>query len=78
MKDGGIFMAILSILRPESTFYGHLEHFVVIWYIYFWYVVPIKIWQPCIFLRLSQTSLPKVGLFSNLELRPTHYFKEPA
>jgi uncharacterized membrane protein len=51
MEDG-IFMTMLSILRPNGTFYGHLVHFVVhfvvFWYIFppFWYVVPSKIWQP--------------------------------
>jgi hypothetical protein len=28
------FMTILSILRPLQILYGHLEYFVVIWYIY--------------------------------------------
>jgi hypothetical protein len=32
MEDAGIF--ILSILRPNGVFYGHLVHFVVIWYIF--------------------------------------------
>jgi hypothetical protein len=41
MVDAGIFGAILSILRPLGIFYGHLVHFVLIWY-----VVPVKIWQP--------------------------------
>jgi hypothetical protein len=43
------FMALLSILRPIVIFYGHLVHFVDIWYVFprFWYVVPRKIWQPC-------------------------------
>jgi hypothetical protein len=27
-------MTIWSILRPLEIFYGHLEYFVVIWYIY--------------------------------------------
>jgi hypothetical protein len=38
----------LPILPPNGIFNGHLVHFVVIWYIFFpfWYVVPIKIWQP--------------------------------
>jgi hypothetical protein len=42
------FMAILSILQSNGIFYGHLVHFVVIWYILpvFWYAVPRKIWQP--------------------------------
>jgi hypothetical protein len=31
---GIIFWAILSILRPNGIFYGHLVHFVVIWYIF--------------------------------------------
>jgi hypothetical protein len=38
-------MAIRSILRPIDIFYGHLVHFVVVWYI-FWFAVPRKIWQP--------------------------------
>jgi hypothetical protein len=47
MEDGGIFMAVMSILRPIDifvtpiwhilwsfgTFCGHLAHFVVIWHI---------------------------------------------
>jgi hypothetical protein len=47
-EDVGIFMAILSILQPTGIFYGHLVHFVVIWYIFcpFWYVAARKIWQP--------------------------------
>jgi hypothetical protein len=28
------FVAILFILRPNGIFYGHLVHFVVIWYIF--------------------------------------------
>jgi hypothetical protein len=44
----GTFVVILSILRPTGIFYGHLVHFVVIWYIFpFWYIVPRKIWQSC-------------------------------
>jgi hypothetical protein len=34
MGDVEIFMTILSILRPNKIFYGHLVHFVVIWYIF--------------------------------------------
>jgi hypothetical protein len=30
----GIFMTILSSLRPNGIFYGHSVHFVVIWYIF--------------------------------------------
>jgi hypothetical protein len=30
--DVGIFLAILSTLRPNGIFFGHLVHFVVIWY----------------------------------------------
>jgi hypothetical protein len=33
MKDICLFLAIWSILRPFSLFYGHLVYFVVIWYI---------------------------------------------
>jgi hypothetical protein len=33
-KMFGIFRAILSISRPTGVFYGHLVHFVVIWYIF--------------------------------------------
>jgi hypothetical protein len=33
-KMFGIFRAILSISRPTGIFYGHLVHFVVIWYIF--------------------------------------------
>jgi hypothetical protein len=42
------FMAILSILRPNDIFYGHLVHFVVIWYIFhLWYICSTeKIWHP--------------------------------
>jgi hypothetical protein len=29
-----IFIAVLSILRPNGIFYGRLVHFVVIWYIF--------------------------------------------
>jgi hypothetical protein len=31
MEDIGIFMTILSNLRPNGIFYGHLVHFVFIW-----------------------------------------------
>jgi hypothetical protein len=56
------FLDIWSILRTLDIFwtfdlfYGHLEYFMDIWYLYFvvtWeifpfcYVVPRKIWQPC-------------------------------
>jgi hypothetical protein len=34
MADVGICTAVLSTLRPNDTFYGHLVHFVVIWYIF--------------------------------------------
>jgi hypothetical protein len=43
------------ILWPFGIFYvllfgifgGHMEYFMVIWYIFpFWYVLPRKIWQP--------------------------------
>jgi hypothetical protein len=34
MEDVGMFMAIRFILRPIRKFYGHLVHFVVIWYIF--------------------------------------------
>jgi hypothetical protein len=55
MEDVSIFWAIMSILRPNGIFYGHLVHFVVIWYILrslgifftFLDVLPRKIWQPC-------------------------------
>jgi hypothetical protein len=49
MEVMGIFMANLAILRPNGIFYGHLVHFVAIWYIFcpFWYSAPRKIWQPC-------------------------------
>jgi hypothetical protein len=45
MEDVGIFMATLSILRPNATFgtfCGHLVHFFP-----FWFIVQRKIWQPC-------------------------------
>jgi hypothetical protein len=37
------------IIWPFGLFYGHLLYYTAIWYIFstFWYVVPIKIWQPC-------------------------------
>jgi hypothetical protein len=42
-----IFRSILFILRRNGIFYGHLVQLVVIRYIFpFWYVAPIKIWQP--------------------------------
>jgi hypothetical protein len=34
MEDVGIFMSILSILRPNGIFYGHFVQFVVIWYMF--------------------------------------------
>jgi hypothetical protein len=34
MEDVGIFMAILSNIRPNGIFLGHLVHFVVIWFIF--------------------------------------------
>jgi hypothetical protein len=36
MDDVGtyFFFAILSTLRPNGIFYGHLVHLVVIWYIF--------------------------------------------
>jgi hypothetical protein len=34
-------MAIWPIFRPFGKFYGYLVYFSP-----FWYVVPIKIWQP--------------------------------
>jgi hypothetical protein len=39
--------------------YGHLVHFVVIlvYFFLFWYVVPRKIWQPCLWLRTSGHTL---------------------
>jgi hypothetical protein len=41
-------IAVLSILWPNGIFYGHLVHFVVIWYSFppFWYVVPKKSGNP--------------------------------
>jgi hypothetical protein len=33
MEKVSIFMAVLSVLRPNGIFCGHLVHFVVIWYI---------------------------------------------
>jgi hypothetical protein len=52
------------ILRPFSNVYSHLVilrpfgNFAAIWYIFppFWYIVPRKIWQPCVpivFLHMS-------------------------
>jgi hypothetical protein len=35
MEDVGIFMSKWCILWPNGIFYGHLVHFVVIWYIIF-------------------------------------------
>jgi hypothetical protein len=34
MEDVCIFMTIWSVLLPKVTFYVHLVHFVVIWYIF--------------------------------------------
>jgi hypothetical protein len=34
MEDVGICMVILSILRPNGIFYGHLIRFEAIWYIF--------------------------------------------
>jgi hypothetical protein len=41
--------AFWSILLPLGKAYGHLVHSVVIsvYFYKFWYVVPMKIWQPC-------------------------------
>jgi hypothetical protein len=41
MDDVGKFLAILSILGPFDIFCGHLEYFMIVWYIPppFWYVV---------------------------------------
>jgi hypothetical protein len=41
-------------LKNVDIFYGHLEHFTVIWdilgsfgtFFRFWYIMPRKIWQP--------------------------------
>jgi hypothetical protein len=33
IKDVGIFMDLLSVLRPNGIFYSQLVYFVVIWYI---------------------------------------------
>jgi hypothetical protein len=33
MEDVNIFYGIWSILQPFGLFYGHLVHFIVIWYI---------------------------------------------
>jgi hypothetical protein len=39
----------LHILLPFDLFSGRLEYLVVIWYLSpFWYIVPRKIWQPCV------------------------------
>jgi hypothetical protein len=48
------FMAIWNILRTFGIFYGHLVYFMIIWnilcsfgrFLFIWYVVPRKIWQP--------------------------------
>jgi hypothetical protein len=34
MEDVNIFKANLSILRPFDLVFGHLEYFIVIWYIF--------------------------------------------
>jgi hypothetical protein len=39
MERDGIFVDILSILRPSGIFYGRLVHSVVIWYI----LVPVLV-----------------------------------
>jgi hypothetical protein len=43
------FMALWSVLRPFSKFYGHLENLGNVWYIFppFWYVEQKKFWQHC-------------------------------
>jgi hypothetical protein len=44
------FVVLWNILRLCSTLYDHLViYVVVIWYIFspIWYIVSIKIWQPC-------------------------------
>jgi hypothetical protein len=62
MEDAGIFrghlayfMDIWSILWTIGLFYGHLVYFMdecicgsLVYFSPFWYVVPRKIWQPCL------------------------------
>jgi hypothetical protein len=47
MEEVGIFIDILSILRPIGIFYGPLVIFCgnLVYFYPFWYVVPWKIWQ---------------------------------
>jgi hypothetical protein len=44
------FKAVWSTLRTFGTFCGHLVYFMAIRKIFFpfWYIVPRKIWQPCL------------------------------
>jgi hypothetical protein len=60
MKGVGTFMANLSILRPNGIFYGHFGTFCG-HLVYFWYVVPRKIWQPCV--KMSTTLLHLRAVF---------------
>jgi hypothetical protein len=44
MEDAGIFLRLLG------QFSGHLIYFIhsdLVYFMSIWYVVPIKIWQPC-------------------------------
>jgi hypothetical protein len=48
----GTFLEGLA-MEDVGIFYGHLIYFLAIWYIVwlfglFWYIVPRKIWQPCL------------------------------
>jgi hypothetical protein len=41
LEDVGIFKAILSILRPNGIFSGHLGH--LVHFVAFWYFVPVLV-----------------------------------
>jgi hypothetical protein len=46
------FMAIGNMLWPFGIFCGHLV------YLYpFWYFVPRKIWQPCLYVRSAKRNV---------------------
>jgi hypothetical protein len=46
MEDVGLFLSILSILRPFGTFCGRLVYFMVVWYIF--PVLGKKSGNPCV------------------------------
>jgi hypothetical protein len=51
MEVVGLFYSHLVYLRPFGIFCDHLVYCMYGYLVYlspFWYVVPLKIWQPCI------------------------------